>query len=99
MRRHRARRGRRVRRSVPATTAAIGALLDDGLSATNPLDVWGTGQDTFGLFGACLQQMADDPAVAVTALAVDLVPEFDGDTAYPTPSSTSHAAPTHRWRC
>ncbi|WP_234812970.1 acetate--CoA ligase family protein [Mycolicibacterium confluentis] len=67
----------------PATTAAIGALLDDGLSATNPLDVWGTGQDTFGLFGACLQQMADDPAVAVTALAVDLVPEFDGDTAYP----------------
>jgi acyl-CoA synthetase (NDP forming) len=26
--------------------------------------------------------MADDPAVAVTALAVDLVTEFDGDTAY-----------------
>jgi hypothetical protein len=26
--------------------------------------------------------IADDPAVAVTALAVDLVTEFDGDTAY-----------------
>ena len=26
--------------------------------------------------------MVDDPAVAVTALAVDLVTEFDGDTAY-----------------
>ena len=49
---------------------------------TNPLDVWGTGADTRSLFGACLRAMADDPAVAVTALAVDLVTEFDGDTAY-----------------
>ena len=34
------------------------------------------------LFGACLRAMVDDPAVAVTALAVDLVTEYDGDTAY-----------------
>ena len=64
------------------TTATIGARLDDGLTPTNPLDVWGTGADTRSLFGACLQAMADDPSVAVTALAVDLVAEFDGDTAY-----------------
>ena len=57
-------------------------MLDDGLTPTNPLDVWGTGADTRNLFGACLRAMVDDPAVAVTALAVDLVTEFDGDTAY-----------------
>jgi acyl-CoA synthetase (NDP forming) len=64
------------------TLATISDMLDDGLAATNPLDVWGTGADTRNLFGACLRAMADDPAVAVTALAVDLVTEFDGDTAY-----------------
>ena len=63
--------------------AAIEDLLDDGLVATNPLDVWGTGTDTRELFRACLRVMTEDPAVAVTALAVDLVAEFDGDTAYP----------------
>lgn len=65
-----------------ATVATIGERLDDGLTPTNPLDVWGTGADTRGLFAACLRAMADDPGVAVTALAVDLVTEFDGDTAY-----------------
>lgn len=67
---------------APETLAAIGGMLDDGLAATNPLDVWGTGADTRNLFGACLRAMVDDPTVAVTALAVDLVTEFDGDTAY-----------------
>jgi acetate---CoA ligase (ADP-forming) len=67
---------------APETLAAIGGMLDDGLAATNPLDVWGTGADTRNVFGACLRAMVDDPAVAVTALAVDLVTEFDGDTAY-----------------
>lgn len=67
----------------PHSLAAIGELLDDGLVATNPLDVWGTGADTRALFRACLRVMTEDPAVAVTALAVDLVAEFDGDTAYP----------------
>jgi acyl-CoA synthetase (NDP forming) len=61
---------------------SIEALLDEGLIATNPLDVWGTGTDTRGLFRACLRVIADDRAVAVTALAVDLVSEFDGDTSY-----------------
>ncbi|MBB3753327.1 acyl-CoA synthetase (NDP forming) [Mycolicibacterium sp. BK634] len=64
------------------TLAAIGELLDDGLSPANPLDVWGTGADTRELFGGCLRAIVDDPGVAVTALAVDLVTEFDDDTAY-----------------
>ena len=62
---------------------AIGDLLDEGLVATNPLDLWGTGADTRELFTNCLRACAADPAVAVTAMAVDLVREFDGDTAYP----------------
>jgi len=67
----------------PATAARLDALLDEGLSAANPLDVWGTGADARAVFGGCLQAMAEDPAVAVTALAVDLVTEFDADTSYP----------------
>ena len=65
-----------------ATVSVVDDLLDEGLAASNPLDVWGTGADTRALFGACLRVMSDDPAVAVTALAVDLVPEYDGDTSY-----------------
>jgi len=64
------------------TVLAIEEVLDDGLTATNPLDLWGTGADTHALFRASLRLIAEDPAVAVTALAVDLVTEFDGDTAY-----------------
>jgi acyl-CoA synthetase (NDP forming) len=64
------------------TLATIDGMLDDGLAPTNPLDVWGTGADTRNLFGSCVQAMSDDPGVGVTALAVDLVTEFDGDTAY-----------------
>jgi acyl-CoA synthetase (NDP forming) len=70
-------------RLSPSSLSSIEDLLDEGLVATNPLDVWGTGADTRSLFRACLQVMMSDPAVAVTALAVDLVTEFDGDTAYP----------------
>jgi acyl-CoA synthetase (NDP forming) len=64
------------------TLAAIGDLLDEGLAPGNPLDVWGTGADTRELFGGCLRALVDDAGVAVTALAVDLVTEFDDDTAY-----------------
>ena len=66
-----------------STLSTLGDLLDEGLVATNPLDLWGTGADTRELFSNCLQICAADPAVAVTALAVDLVNEFDGDTSYP----------------
>ncbi|BBY62839.1 acetate--CoA ligase family protein [Mycolicibacterium helvum] len=64
------------------TLAAVGELLDEGLAPGNPLDVWGTGADTHALFGGCLRAFVDDPGIAVTALAVDLVTEFDDDTAY-----------------
>ncbi len=67
----------------PATTARLSELLDPGLVPTNPLDVWGTGADTRGLFAGALSALADDPAVAAIALAVDLVRELDGDPSYP----------------
>ena len=44
--------------------------------------MWGGGADTRALFADCLRAVAADPAVGVTALAVDLVPEYDGDTSY-----------------
>ena len=60
----------------------LAALLDPGLEPANPLDVWGTGRDAEQQLAASLTAMAEDPAVAAVALAVDLVPEFDGDESY-----------------
>lgn len=57
----------------PATIARLSELLDPGLVPANPLDVWGTGADTRELFAGSLAALADDPAVAVVALAIDLV--------------------------
>ena len=76
----------------PATEERIRPLLDPGLEPSNPLDVWGTGSDTRALFAGCLSAMADDPAVAVVALAVDLVEEYDGDDSYPRAALDAHAA-------
>jgi len=68
---------------APATSAWLAGLLDEGLIPGNPLDVWGTGRDTEELFTGCLDTLAADPSVGAVALAVDLVPEFDGDESYP----------------
>ena len=76
---------------APATHARLAASLDPGLDPANPLDVWGTGRDTEPLFAECLSTLADDPAVAAVALAVDLVPEFDGDESYPAAVLTAAA--------
>ena len=65
------------------TVDRLSGLLDPGLVPANPLDVWGTGADTRELFGGSLAALADDPAVAAVALAVDLVHELDGDHSYP----------------
>ena len=45
-------------------------------------NLWGTGAGTRELFGASLTALAQDESVDAVALAVDLVPELDGDTAY-----------------
>lgn len=66
-----------------STIGRLTGLLEPGLQPTNPLDVWGTGSGTRELFTGCLTALADDPAVAVLALSVDLVEEYDGDQSYP----------------
>ncbi len=65
-----------------ATRARLADILDPGLTPANPLDVWGTGADTRGLFGTSLVALAEDPSVDAVALAVDLVHELDGDESY-----------------
>lgn len=64
------------------TRSRLSGLLEPGLEPGNPLDVWGTGAGTRELFTSCLQALADDPAVGVVALTVDLVEEYDGDDSY-----------------
>ena len=71
------------------TKAALEDYLDPWLSADNPLDVWGRGEDTEELFTGALLSLARDPAVSVLALAVDLVREYDGDDAYPQAMKTA----------
>jgi acetate---CoA ligase (ADP-forming) len=76
------------------TTARLAAVLDPGLAPGNPLDVWGTGRDTEPLFAECLSALAADPQVAAVVMAVDLVPEFDGDEAYPRAALTAASGTT-----
>jgi acetate---CoA ligase (ADP-forming) len=64
------------------TRDRLAAVLDPGLEPGNPLDVWGTGRDPEALFTEALLALADDPGVGAVALAVDLVPEYDGDDSY-----------------
>ena len=65
-----------------AARQRLAAVLDPGLEPGNPLDVWGTGRDPEALFTEALSALADDPGVGAVALAVDLVPEYDGDDSY-----------------
>ena len=65
------------------TLDRLAGLLDPGLEPANPLDVWGTGAHAQDQLAGSLAALAADPAVAAIALAVDLVPEFDGDRSYP----------------
>jgi acyl-CoA synthetase (NDP forming) len=64
------------------TRQRLAAVLDPGLEPGNPLDVWGTGRDSEELFTETLAALADDDSVGAVALAVDLVPEYDGDDSY-----------------
>jgi acetate---CoA ligase (ADP-forming) len=74
------------------TNKRLAGLLDPGLVPGNPLDVWGRGADTRVLFASCLTTLAEDAAVSVVALAVDLVTEYDGDESYPLAALDAHAA-------
>ncbi|MGZ4473860.1 MAG: acetate--CoA ligase family protein [Nocardioidaceae bacterium] len=73
------------------TLARLAGVLEEGMTPANPLDVWGTGAETEDLVTACLTALDADDAVDVTALAVDLVEEYDGDDSYPRAVLRTHA--------
>jgi len=64
------------------TRKRLTAVLDPGLEAANPLDMWGGSRNAEHQLTESLAALADDPAVAAVALAVDLLTEFDGDRSY-----------------
>jgi acetate---CoA ligase (ADP-forming) len=69
--------------SISAQTQAdLEEVLDPGLAAGNPLDLWGTGADIADSFGVALSILAEDPEVDAVCLSVDLVYEFDDDDSY-----------------
>ena len=64
------------------TLGRLAGVLDPGLEPGNPLDMWGASTEAQWQLTESLAALADDPAVAAVALAVDLVTEFDGDRSY-----------------
>ena len=82
------RRGRAARRPVRAAVGGddrpAGRAARPGPGAHQPARRLGHRQRRRGpAVGDCLAALADDDAVDVVALAVDLVPEFDGDESFP----------------
>lgn len=73
----------------PATVDRLTGLLDPGLEVANPLDVWGRGRSTEVLFTETAVTLAEDPSVDAVALALDLVPELDGDNSYRTAAAAA----------
>ena len=64
------------------TKAALDEVLEPGLTAENPLDAWGTGNDAGEIYAACLLALDSDPQTGMTLLAVDVCPEDDADCFY-----------------
>jgi acyl-CoA synthetase (NDP forming) len=54
------------------TRGRIGAVLDPGLVAENPLDAWGTGIDADRIYIESFKALHDDPETAAVAFVVDL---------------------------
>jgi acyl-CoA synthetase (NDP forming) len=55
------------------TKTAVSQTLEPGLTIENPLDAWGTGNDTAAIYRQCAQAMDADPATGLMLIAVDLM--------------------------
>jgi acetate---CoA ligase (ADP-forming) len=55
----------------PSTLERINGHLDPGITASNPLDYWGDGDD---VMAPCLSAMAEDPNVGMVVMATNLPP-------------------------
>jgi acetate---CoA ligase (ADP-forming) len=76
------------------TTKRLGDLIDPGLVAENPLDMWGQGNSTDEQVAGCLVALAQDDAVDAVVLAVDLATECAEDDSYRQAVVLAHQATT-----
>ena len=53
----------------------LAAVLEPGLEPENPVDAWGTGHGSEGIFEESIRTLAADPAVGAVAFCVDLTSE------------------------
>jgi acyl-CoA synthetase (NDP forming) len=65
-----------------STIGRLERVLEQGLSATNPLDAWGTGNDAEEIFRECMDALLDDPSTAGLAFCVDMTTESEGVASY-----------------
>jgi acetate---CoA ligase (ADP-forming) len=65
------------------TRRRLATVLEEGLEPGNPLDAWGTGNDSERIFLDAMGALAEDPATAMVALCVDLTTEPLPGTGYP----------------
>ncbi len=56
----------------PATKATLAEHLDPGLRPVNPLDAWGTGNESPRIFERCFKALLDDPATALGLMVSDM---------------------------
>jgi acetate---CoA ligase (ADP-forming) len=64
------------------TVERLEGVLEQGLSATNPLDAWGTGNDAEEIFRECMDALLEDPSTAALAFCVDMTTESEGVASY-----------------
>lgn len=55
------------------TQTAVSHVIEPGLAAENPLDAWGTGNDTATIYQTCALALDADPHTGLTLLAVDMM--------------------------
>jgi acyl-CoA synthetase (NDP forming) len=66
-----------------ATEERLAAALDPGLEPVNPLDAWGTGNESTDIFVESALALDADPSIGLTLFAVDLPPMDDEEGSYP----------------
>jgi acyl-CoA synthetase (NDP forming) len=69
-------------RLTQPTIDRLERVLEQGLSATNPLDAWGTGNDAEEIFRECMDALLNDPSAAALAFCVDMTTESEGVGSY-----------------
>ncbi len=65
-----------------STRERMAALLEPGLQAENPLDIWGSGREYERVYRECLLALDADPNVGVLLFAVDLLRESPLNASY-----------------